>query len=715
MSNGTRSRRRPGASYRPVEPSARRHWLSSEAGTVVADPPVAGMAAEWRWDNASVAAAGRLNARTQGKGAPRWRGRPVALAVLAVVLFSAASGAISFALYGPMLLGDVKVAHAAVSHLTTAESLLKGLSANPFDAQRLSQARQEFAAANTEFTRVGVDLNKLPGVAQAVPIAGSDLTSARRLLPIAVEGTHAAVIACDALAPILAKLKSPFSTQGSGLTAADLSAANQQFAQVQTIFDTVLTQVASLTPDDLQLDPRLGPALTKFQQDLPGIRTGLQEVQTLLKAAPALLGVGTPANYLIEMMDSTELRPGGGFIGNYGILTLSGGRLSKMFVRDVDLLDRSPANINKYFAIPPQYSWFTASRSWGLRDSNLDADFPTAAQYGIQMYRGLGGTEPLQGVIALTPWLIENLMAVTGPVKMPEYNQTVTAQNLVDLIHYYQLGPGHASDLVPDPYGHSSERKRFTEILFEGFLIQVKSAAATNMAKIVHVLTDSLRSKDIQVYFTSKDAESVLQTNKAASAIQAPASGDSLLVVDTNEGGSKANGFMSYKMTDQVTLDASGAATHQLTLTYNWPESAHTDAYAYANGNGYYQDYLRVYVPPKSVLQSQSGWDAAGTSQAFGREVFAGVLRMFYPSTHTIVLKWKVPGAAAKSGAGWRYDELLQHQAGITWPLVLHIALPACGTVSGTPTDLESSDHHSAFAQEPLAADYPMSLAYACV
>jgi hypothetical protein len=90
-----------------------------------------------------------------------------------------------------------------------------------------------------------------------------------------------------------------------------------------------------------------------------------------------------------------------------------------------------------------RYSWFDiAPTSWSLGDSNLDADFPTNAKNAQQNYKKEGGTTPVQGVIAITPLLIQHALTITGPIAVPEYHETVTAQNLLDRIQYYQVGPG---------------------------------------------------------------------------------------------------------------------------------------------------------------------------------------------------------------------------------------------------------------------------------
>src|SRR5207302_40793 len=222
---------------------------------------------------------------------------------------------------------------------------------------------------------------------------------------------------------------------------------------------SAIHEVNQLQPTDMQFDPRVSKLVETFHKDVPVMQGWLDAIEKFLPVAPTLLGVGAPANYLIEVLDSSELRPAGGFIGNSGTATFAGGRLTAARITDVDLLDKPFEEAGHVIAYPPGYSWFDlVPKSWSFRDSNLDADFPTAARYGEQTYIKEGGSIPVQGVIAITPALIEHAMAITGPIAVPEYQETITAQNLIARIHYRQLGgraAGAGSELIPSPDGHS--------------------------------------------------------------------------------------------------------------------------------------------------------------------------------------------------------------------------------------------------------------------
>src|SRR5262249_35193499 len=118
------------------------------------------------------------------------------------------------------------------------------------------------------------------------------------------------------------------SDTGASLTPADIEQARLALAAADTQIADALTAYNQLNrsalPPQLQPDTKYGKLLAL----LPTAAQAMGELNTLLDVAPSLLGIGAPAYYLVIAMDSTELRPGGGFQGNYGILTLDGGKQS---------------------------------------------------------------------------------------------------------------------------------------------------------------------------------------------------------------------------------------------------------------------------------------------------------------------------------------------------------------------------------------------------
>lgn len=599
------------------------------------------------------------------------------------------------------------VARSGIQHLQTAERQLAAYPQNPLDNQRVILAQREFSAAQANFEQLSDGLRSLPSAATSIPVYGARLNSALRVVPLTLEVTKAGLIGCDILNLLTDRFHTMLATKSQSLTATDVNTVRANLQQLKQIFALVSSQIDHLSPADLQLDPRLGKLVDAFHQYVPVLLNAFDDVGTLLPVIPTLLGIGQSTNYLIEILDMSELRPGGGFIGNYGILTVLNGRQVAAHITDVDLLDRPFEAAGNVIPYPSAYQWFDiGGNSWSLRDANLDADFPTVARYSEQNYIREGGQTHFEGVIAITPILIQNLLKVTGPISVPEYHETITAQNLTDRIHFYQLGTKSGSDTVVAPDGKSSLRKHFTAVLAEHFLARFRQLPASSMGSVVQVVTQALHTKDIQIYFNSPVAESFLQRYAVDSAIQAPNS-DSLFIVDANIAASKANQFMIDKLDDQVTLDAQGNAVHTTKISYAWtiPGPIY--------GNPTYRDYARIYAPPGSVLQSQDSWETRGTSKAFGRTVWAGFFTLTFGQTRVITLQWVVPKAATKNATGWHYTYLLQHQAGTRWLVDMHITLPTCALVKRTSAPLKSDSNQSITASAyTLDTDTTMSVDY---
>jgi len=652
----------------------------------------------------------KVDAKQEAQGKERKMRKLYLVATILVLLCTVGSifSVAEYQTYNAQYHKDVSLAQEGIQHLRTGVTLLEALPRNPLDSQAVDQAQHEFAFASALFVHLDGDLQSLPGISMSIPTYGPRLRAARHVLPLAIEVSQVGVVACNTLDLLISRLHDPFKTQQHGFTTADLTVIDRNFRQIKATLSLVMDQVNHLQPSDLQLDPRLGKIVATFHKDLPMLQTWLSVAERLLPVAPTLLGIGMPANYLIEVLDSTELRPAGGFIGNYGIATLSGGRLAAARITDVDLLDRPFEAAGGQIPFPAAYTWFDIAPTWSFRDSNLDADFPTAARYGELTYKREGGNIPVQGVIAITPALIQKALNITGPIDVPEYHETVTTQNLIARIHYHQLGPAREGpDTIPSPDGHSSLRKRFTELLAEHFLARVRQLPSSALATFLQLMVSSVRSKDLQIYLNAGVAENLLQSYHLDAAIQSP-SGDSLFVVDANFSANKANSFIINTMDDQVTIDAQGNATHRTTISYAWTVKGQN------YGNPLYRDYARVYVPPGSILRMQSGWEPRGTSQAFGREVWAGIFTLSYGQIRTITLLWTVPGAARKITDGWYYQYLIQKQAGTQWNLNLQVTLPPCAIKTNTWSGLVSSDKRTATLTQSLKEDMNLGVKYGC-
>ncbi|HEX5547205.1 MAG TPA: DUF4012 domain-containing protein, partial [Ktedonobacterales bacterium] len=466
-----------------------------------------------------------------------------------------------------------------IKHLKQVQSLLKPFAKQPAipDPALLASVKRELTLAEADFA----DARGILGgwnfsLAGHMPIASDPVSSGVSLIVAADEaslGGLALVNAVETAQPLLHAgfLASETKPATPVLTAAMLSQITDNFETAVGHFDTAiaLVQTADLTviPTSLVNDSTRA-SLSDLLTQWPTMRGQLQNVQSWLGAAPALLGVTTPQRYLVELLDRGEIRSTGGFIGSYGVLTIQSGQIQPFTLSDVFSLDLPYVHRVGQLPAPSKYAWWPFP-GYGLRDSNLSFDFPTSAKYGMQMLKTEGGPD-VQGVLAITIPIIQRIIQVIGPVQLPQYGVTVTADNLEPLIRLYTetKAANVGSDLPPSDQ-LTTLHERFTALLGRAFMAKLHSASTKQLSAIAQILLSSLPTKDLQVYLSNPSAEGLLTARGLDSSLYRGPQ-DGVTIVDSNTTGNKANLFTTVNYTDAVTIGSDGTATHHLTITYNF-------------------------------------------------------------------------------------------------------------------------------------------------
>src|SRR5205085_5862228 len=96
--------------------------------------------------------------------------------------------------------------------------------------------------------------------------------------------------------------------------------------------------MSHISVKDLPISEAQKAQLASLLPLLPKAQDMIVQAQGLVGLVAWLLGVGHQRRFLIQTMDSAELRPGGGFTGQYGILQIQNGRVTPPSLTDVTLL-----------------------------------------------------------------------------------------------------------------------------------------------------------------------------------------------------------------------------------------------------------------------------------------------------------------------------------------------------------------------------------------
>ena len=387
----------------------------------------------------------------------------------------------------------------------------------------------------------------------------------------------------------------------------------------------------------LKADAPLTRAVDQFRAQFSTLSNGLDEARTGLAVARRVLGFDEPATFLILLNDADELRPNGGFAGNYTLLTLWHSqivsfKLENSYQPDDTILAKGPINVPA-----PYNEWWPLRYAWGLRDVSLTPDWPDTVQNIQQLLYQEGVSGNLTGAIAFNPGFIKNLLQTSGPVRvlsLPEYDENVDATNFVERIHYHQALDERNQDL--DFY----QRKKFIRYLAGAVLAKIKQLPKQKLPEIGKDTLTALEQRDLLLYLSDPTAQKIIDKMGWGGRLETRQ--DCLCVADTSESGNKTNSVVSQTVSDKIGLNLDGSATHQVVLTYNY-----TGTLADYQSSQQLLDhvaYNRFYLVADSRIIARSGFDdSSGVVQQYGREVWGQLVALQPGQKRDFVFSWQTP------------------------------------------------------------------------
>lgn len=430
-----------------------------------------------------------------------------------------------------------------------------------------------------EWNSILVDVTRfIPGLSKLS--SGKNVVEAGKHISLAGQELNEALKA-------FAEVKNPLDKQSKDVSFLDLfnqthervSAASKELASASEVLEKVKIE-------DIPEDKR--GRFIQAKSQLPAVREGMQVFLDHGHIFTELLGGNGPRKYLFLFQNNHEMRPTGGFIGSYGLLDISNGRIRNFFVDGIF----NPDGQLKENIVPPQPIQ-KVSAAWSLHDSNWFPDFPQSAEKAIFFYEKTGGPT-VDGVITLTPLVIRRLLEVTGPVEMPTYGVTITADNFMEVVQY---------EVEVDYDKKENKPKQILADLAPILLDMLFNASdAKTLAGAVRVFEEGLNEKHILMYSRNREIASMIDEQGWSGRIL-DASKDYLSVVNTNINGYKTDGVIDETIHHEAQIRDDGSVINTVTITrkHNGGFTSQ-DWWNRVNAN-----YMRVYVPKGSKLLSAEG------------------------------------------------------------------------------------------------------------
>lgn len=298
--------------------------------------------------------------------------------------------------------------------------------------------------------------------------------------------------------------------------------------------------------------------------------------------------------YLVLFENNTEMRASGGFIGSYAIIDIENGKIANLFIDGIF----NPDGQLKEKIIPPMPIQ-KISAAWSMHDANWFADFPLSAKKVALMYEKTGGPT-VDGVIALTPAVMESMLEVTGNIEMPEYSASVGKDNFLQMTQLQVELLYDKKENRPKKFLADIAPKVLEKLLDSNGLS--KQDKTEKYLKIAEIIENNLKKKHIVLYHRDTELENMIMKRGWGGQIL-NSSGDYLSVVNSNVNGYKTDAVIDETIDffAEIMADGSIVDTVKITRVHNGGDSEY-DWYNRVNA-----DYMRVYVPLGSVLLEARG------------------------------------------------------------------------------------------------------------
>ncbi|WKZ28866.1 MAG: DUF4012 domain-containing protein [Patescibacteria group bacterium] len=334
------------------------------------------------------------------------------------------------------------------------------------------------------------------------------------------------------------------------------------------------------------------PMFVRLRED---VVSALADLKRASSSSPTLLdaiGANGKRRYLVVFQNANELRPTGGFIGSFALMDLKDGEIEKIEIPAGGSYDLR-GGFNRRIKAPEQLR--LVNPRWEFQDANWFPDFPTSARSLMWFYEKSGGPT-VDGVIAVTSNVMQELLRAVGPIEMPEYGKTITADN-------FMLETQKAVEIEYDR--ETNRPKQIISDMAPKLLKKLVDGGSSDLPKLASAFGKALSSKDVQVYFSDESTQRAADDFGWTGALRPTADADYLAVIDTNIAGGKTDGVIDEFIRHETRFEEDGSIIDTVTVT-----RAHRGKPGELFTGIKNIDYMRVYVPKGSTLLSAEGFQA---------------------------------------------------------------------------------------------------------
>lgn len=363
--------------------------------------------------------------------------------------------------------------------------------------------------------------------------------------------------------------------------------ASEGFGLAQYRLNIAENNLEKVDPEDFDNEQK--EMVRQIKSVVPQLKEGIDYYLKNLSNFLEILGHYQPKKYMFIFENPREIRPTGGFIGTYGLVSLKEGKIADFKVQSSYAI--SGQLREKYKA--PEPLRLVQSR-YNFHDVNWFFDFPTSAQQMI-LFAEKAGWPTTDGVLAITANIMPELLKVTGPISMPEYGIEINADNFFDEIQ---------REVEINYDKQQNEPKKVLADMLPKLIDKISELDKNGQTKVLEAVLKAVAQKDVLVYFSNEDLEKIVQDLGFGGEVK-NIKGDYFSFVATNIGGGKTDHAMEYNVTHNAEIQPDGTVIDTVKLEKKHNGSKNDFWTCIKN-----MSFMRFYVPEGAELLSAEGFDS---------------------------------------------------------------------------------------------------------
>lgn len=511
----------------------------------------------------------------------------------------------------------------AKNELQQAVSSVQGLQQTIVDSDKSKREEQVNTFSDHVSKAYEQTSSPLWQLASVVPYAGDDISAVRTMVA-AMEN-----ISSQALPQLLQAADNidlnNVHVENGTIEISGLEASQRPLQIADDTIDKATREVKTVEAVKAPHIAQIADALKTAETYCEKLDSMVHSLNSIVQVLPSMLGTEShandaPRNYLILAQTNAEARPSGGLTGSLGLVTVQGGRVSlQPFVSDSEIQNADEPVVD---LTAEERLLFTDKLGKDIRDVNFTPDFPRTGEIVSAMWNRQYGVA-VDGVIAIDPLFLQNMLAVTGGVAMPDGSTLDGANTAQTLLHdvYARM-----TSQETDEYFAVAAQAAFDHIMQN----------AGNFKSYVKALSTSVEQGHVMVWSAHEDEQNLIADSAISGKLITEGAKPQVGVYISDETESKMDWYLHREVTTEFQKVARNGANQytvhiKLQNTMTAEEAASEADYVTGGGNivpkGQIKTALFIYAPANGRLvdwEFQNADDYKGVTLHNGLTVGVG-------------------------------------------------------------------------------------------